>query len=98
MTSQKEEIKLKKLTLLAKQNINSRLHLQRTKTLKYTNSQYFAVLLLISLFCVFAEGGGQVANMFGDLPVGDSLLDQLKKLKEEEIAAKIFFFFIHLLY
>lgn len=85
MPRKKETQKLKKLVVLAKQNINSRLHLQRTKDLKFKDRHYLALLLLISLFCVFAEGGGYVANWFGDLPKGDSLLAQLEKLEEEDI-------------
>ena len=76
---------LKKLAILAKQNINSRLSLPRTKSIRYEDKHYLALVLLISLFCAFAEGGGTVANWFGDLPKGDSLLDQLQKLKEEDV-------------
>jgi len=61
------------------------LHLKRTKSIEYDERQYFALLLLISVLSAFAEGGGCVANMFGKLPKGDSLLDQLEKLKDEEI-------------
>lgn len=86
MPRKKEHYKLKKLAVLAKQNINSKLHLQRTKDVKFKDKHYLALLLLISLFCVFAEGGGYVANWFGELPKGDSLLDQLEKLDEEYIS------------
>lgn len=85
MPKKKQTHQLKKLAILTKQNINSRLHLQRTKTIKFNDKHYLALLLLISLFCAFAEGGGTVANWFGDLPKGDSLLDQLQKLKDEDI-------------
>jgi len=34
---------------------------------------------------VFAEGGSYVVNQFGHLPKGDSLLDQLQALREEDI-------------
>lgn len=79
------ESKIKKLAVLAQQNINSKLHLKRTKSLGFEDKHYFALLLLISLFCAFAEGGGYTANYFGKLPKGDSLLDQLQKLKDEDI-------------
>lgn len=85
MLGKKNHKKLKKLAVLAKQNINSRIHLKRTKDVKFEDKHYLALLLLISLFCVFAEGGGYVANWFGELPKGDSLLDQIEKLDEEEI-------------
>ncbi len=76
---------LKKLALFAKDNINSELHLQRTKQIGYTEKQYFALMLTIALFCTFAEGGGQVVNWFGHLPKGDSLLNELQKLDEKDI-------------
>ena len=86
MLRKKEQCnEIKKLAVLAKQNVNSRLHLQRTKNIDFEDKHYFALLLMISLFCVFAEGGGYVANWFGHLPKGDSLLDQLQVLREEDI-------------
>lgn len=85
MLRKKNQQELKKLAFFAKQNINSNLKLRRTKDLKFQDKHYLSLLLLISLFCVFAEGGGYVANWFGELPRGDSLLDQVQKLKEEEI-------------
>ena len=86
MLGEKKQNKdIKKLAVLAKQNINSRLNLKRTKSIDFEEKHYFALLLMISLFCVFAEGGSYVANWFGHLPKGDSLLDQLQKLKEEDV-------------
>jgi len=76
---------IKKLAILARQNINSRLKLQRSKDLGFQDKHYFAVLLLISLLCAFAEGGSNTMNSFGKLPKGDSLLDQIQKLKDETI-------------
>ena len=85
MLKEKQDFQLKKLVVLAKSNINSRLELKRTKSIKYEDKHYLALLLLISLFCVFAEGGGNLVNYFGDMPKGDTLLDQLEKLEPEEI-------------
>lgn len=85
MPQQTNHQQLKKLALFAKENINSELHLQRTKQVGYAEKQYFALLLTIALFCTFAEGGGQVVNWFGHLPKGDSLLNELQKLDEKEI-------------
>ena len=85
MPTKKEISHIKKLAVLAKQNINSKLSLKRTKDVKYQDKHYLALLLLVSLFCVFAEGGGYVANLFGELPKGDSLLDQIEKLSEDDI-------------
>jgi nicotinamidase-related amidase len=85
LSEKRQTYEIKKLAILAKQNINSQLHLKRTKSIAYEEKHYFALLLLISLFCAFAEGGGYVANWFGELPKGDSLLDQLEKLNEEAV-------------
>lgn len=85
LSRKKQDKDIKKLAILAKQNINSRLNLKRSKDLGFEDKHYFALLLLISLFCAFAEGGGYTANFFGKLPKGDSLLDQLQKLKDENI-------------
>lgn len=85
LSGKKQDKDIKKLAVLATQNINSELHLKRTKSLDFEDKHYFALLLLISLFCAFAEGGGYTANFFGKLPKGDSLLDQLQKLKDENI-------------
>ncbi len=85
MLQKENDWQIKKLAIFARQNINSRLYLQRTKNISFEDKHYFALLLLISLFGVFAEGGGYTINWFGHLPKGDSLLDQLKVLKEEDI-------------
>ena len=79
------ESEIKKLAVLAKQNINSRLHLKRTKEINFQDKHYLALLLIMSLFCVFAEGAGYAANQFGHLPKGDSLLDQLQAINEKDI-------------
>lgn len=80
-----QNFEIKKLAVLAKQNINSRLSLKRSKDLCFQDKHYFALVLLISLFCAFAEGGSNAANWFGRLPKGDSLLDQIQKLKDDDI-------------
>ena len=85
LAATKHTLHLKKLAILAKQNVNNQLSLKRKKDIFFTDKHYLALLLLISLFCTFAEGGGYVANWFGNLPKGDTLLDQLEKFKEEEI-------------
>jgi IS4 transposase len=86
MLSEKKRSKdIKKLAVLARQNINSRINLKRTKSIGFEDKHYFALVLLVSLFCAFAEGTGYVANQFGSLPKGDSLLAQLQKLKDEDV-------------
>lgn len=84
-SGKKQDKDIKKLAVLAKQNINSRLRLNRTKSLDFEDKHYFALLLIISLFCAFAEGGSYTANFFGKLPKGDSLLDQIQKMEDQEI-------------
>lgn len=85
MPQQTNHKQLKKLALFAKNNINSELHLQQTKQLCYTEKHYFALMLILALFCTFAEGGGQIVNWFGHLPKGDTLLNELQKLDEKDI-------------
>ncbi len=86
MLSKKEKkYKLKKLAIMARENINSKLSLKQTKSIKYNEYHYFTLLLLISVFTCFTQGGGDLVNDYGTLPKGDSLLDQLHKLKKEEI-------------
>ena len=85
LSKKKKNPNIKKLAILAKQSINSRLHLKRSKDIKFQDKQYLALLLLMSLFCIFAEGAGYVTNQFGHLPKGDSLLDQLQAINEKEI-------------
>jgi hypothetical protein len=86
LNKKKYETELKKLAIFAKENINSRLYLHRGKNIKFEDKHYLALLLMMSLFCGFAESTGYITNQFGHLPKGDSLLDQLQKLKEDEIA------------
>lgn len=81
----RQNFEIKKLAVLARQNINSRLHLERTKEINFQDKHYLALLLIISLFCVFAEGGSYTVNQFGHLPKGDSLLDQLQAINEKDI-------------
>jgi len=85
LSGKKQDKDIKKLAVLAKQNINSRLHLKRTKEINFQDKHYLALLLIMSLFCVFAEGAGHVSNQFGHLPKGDSLLDQLQAINERDI-------------
>lgn len=78
-----KEIKLSELkTLLisARDNINSQLKLDKTKDIKYTEEQYLSEISFLSLFNCCAEDGSQTMNFIDDVPCGDALLQQLKKL------------------
>jgi len=83
-----QEIKLseiKTLLISARNNINSQLKLNKTKDIKYIEKDYLDEISFLSLFNCCAEDGSKVMNILDDKPNGDSLLQQLKKLKFEEI-------------
>lgn len=89
---------LKTLLISARNNIHSQLRLNKTKDIKYTESKYFDLLSTLSLFNCCAEDGSQTMNLTDDIPSGDALLQQLKKLNFEiveeqfrELFAKQFF-------
>lgn len=76
---------LKTLLISAKNNINSDLKLNKTKDIKYTKDDYLEQISLLSLLNCCAEDGSQAMNIIDDKPNGDSLLQQLKKLKFEDV-------------
>src|SRR3989344_5860529 len=83
-----EKIKLSELkTLLisARNNINSQLKLSKTKDSKFTEADYLDEISFLSLLNCCAEDGSNAMNIIDDKPNGDSLLQQLKKLKFEEV-------------
>lgn len=59
--------------------MNSQLSLSRTKSIKYTDTQYLELVSFLSLFNGCAEDGSNTMNIFDDVPSGDALLQQLKK-------------------
>ena len=72
---------LKSLLISAKNNVNSQLKLNKTKDIKYSEDKYLEAISLLSLFNCCAEDGSQSMNIIDDVPSGDAILQQLKKLK-----------------
>lgn len=72
---------LKKLLVSARNKVNSELKLNKTKNIKYKESQYLELISFLSLFNCCAEDGSQTMNFIDDVPSGDALLQQLKKLE-----------------
>ena len=72
---------LKTLLISARDNVNSQLKLNKTKDIKYTESKYFDLLGTLSLFNCCAEDGSKTMDLVDDVPSGDALLQQLKKLE-----------------
>jgi len=77
--------KIKDLLFSARLQINNMLSLKRTKKIKFEESQYFDLLSFLSLFTCCAENGSEVMNELDNVPCGDSLLEQIKKLMFEEV-------------
>lgn len=71
---------LKTLLISAKNQLNSTLSLNRTKKIKYEESQYFELVTFLSLWNAAGENGSEVMNLIDDIPSGDALMQQLQKL------------------
>ena len=83
-----KEIKLtdlKTLLISAKNELNSMLSLNRTKKIKYEEQQYFELVSFLSLWNAAGENGSEVMNIIDDVPSGDALMQQLKKLDIKEV-------------
>ncbi len=76
---------IKTLLISAKNSLNSQLTLNRTKSIKYSESQYFDLVSFLSIFNSCAEDGSSTMNLLDDVPSGDALLQQLKKLEYETV-------------
>src|SRR3989338_6547188 len=76
---------LKALLISAKNNVNSKLKLNKTKDVKYAETKYLEEVTFLSLFNCCAEDGSQTMNFIDDIPSGDALLQQLKKLEFEGV-------------
>ena len=76
---------LKTLLISAKNELNSMLSLNRTKKIKYEESQYFELVTFLSLWNAAGENGSNVMNILDDVPGGDALMQQLRKLNIEEV-------------
>ena len=71
---------IKTLLISAKNELNNMLSLNRTKKIKYEEQQYFELVNFLSLWNAAAENGSHVMNIIDDIPSGEALLQQLKKL------------------
>lgn len=76
---------LKTLLISARNSLNSQLTLNRTKSIKYSESQYFDLVSFLSIFNSCAEDGSNTMNILDDIPSGDALLQQLKKLEHKAV-------------
>lgn len=76
---------LKTLLISAKNSLNSQLTLNRTKEIKFKDSQYFDLVSFLSLFNSCAEDGSNTMNLLDDVPSGDALLQQLKKMEFDNV-------------
>jgi len=76
---------LKTLLISARNSLNSQLTLNRTKSIKYSESQYFDLVSFMSIFNSCAEDGSNTMNLLDDVPSGDALLQQLKKLEYKNV-------------
>jgi len=76
---------LKTLLIKAKNELNSMLSLNRTKKIKYEESQYFELVTFLSLWNAAGENGSKVMNILDDVPSGDALMQQLQKLNIKEV-------------
>lgn len=85
MTNEINLDKLKTLLVLARNQVNSELNLDRKKKIKFEETQYFDLLSFQSLFNCCAEEGSQTMNILDEVPTSDALLQQIKKLKYNEI-------------
>lgn len=76
---------IKALLISAKNKINSQLKLNKSKDIKYTEAKYLEQITFLSLFNCCAEDGSQTMNLIDDIPSGDALLQQLKKLEFQNV-------------
>ena len=76
---------LKTLLISAKNSLNSHLTLNRTKSIKYSESQYFDLVSFLSVFNSCAEDGSNAMNLLDNVPSGDALLQQLKKMEFDNV-------------
>ncbi len=81
---------LKSLLISAKNNVNSQLKLNKTKDIKYTESKYFDEISFLSLFNCCAEDGTRTMDVIDDVPSGDALLQQLKKLEFKDVEKQFY--------
>lgn len=76
---------LKTLLISARNNVNSQLKLNKTKDIKYTKAKYLETIGFLSLLNCCAEDGSKTMNLIDDIPSGDALLQQLKKMEFDSV-------------
>ncbi len=76
---------IKGLLISAKNQLNELLHLNRTKSLKYDDKQYFELVTFLSLWNAYGEEGSKIMNDIDEVPSGDALMQQLQKLSVNEV-------------
>jgi hypothetical protein len=77
-----------KTLLVQGRQLNGQLHLQRKKTLQYSEAAYLLLVLFLSLENLAAEDGSRIMNFSAPVPGSDALLQQLKKFEVKEIEAQ----------
>lgn len=90
--------KLKNFLISARNTVNSQLKLNKTKDIKYTQNKYLDAISFLSIFNCYAEDGTETMNLIDDVPGADALLQQLKKLKFDNIEEQFHALFANQLY
>ena len=76
---------LKTLLISAKNELHSGLKLNKTKDIRYTQDKYLQAISFLSLLNCCAEDGSKTMNLIDDIPSGDALLQQLKKMEFDSV-------------
>ncbi len=79
---------LKKLLERATIKINRFVRLERSKSVRYTDEDYLALVTFLSVMGAAAEDGSKILNETRLVPGSDALLQQLKKLGLDEVEAQ----------
>lgn len=79
---------LNKLFGQATSSINHFLRLERSKSIRYTDEQYFELLTFLSVLNAAAEDGSSILKENRPVPGSDALMQQLKKLSVEKVEAQ----------
>lgn len=74
-----------KALLVQGKQLNGQLHLHRKKILQYGEAAYLLLVLFLSLENLAAEDGSRILNLSAEVPSGDALLQQLKKLSLDDV-------------
>lgn len=69
-------------------SINRSFRLKRSKSVRYSDEQYFELVTFLSVQNAAAEDGSGILNTTRPVPGSDALLQQLKKLSVDEVEAQ----------